>query len=55
LTAEGSSGSELRLRPSPYIPDEIDDLLWLYDRIAPGALERRAVRLQRAFLARQAV
>jgi hypothetical protein len=56
---------ELRLRPSPYTPDEIDDLLWLqdeltdevldrYDRVAPGALERRAARLHRAFLARRA-
>ncbi len=60
------AAGELQLRPSPYTPDEIDNLLWLQDeltdevldryyRVAPGALERRAARLQRAFLARRAV
>jgi hypothetical protein len=46
------------LRPSSYTPDEIDDLLYVqdeltdnildrYDRLAPGRLEARAMRLQR--------
>ena len=48
----------LFLRPCPYTPDEIDDLLYVqdgltddvldqYDRRAPGRLEARITRLQR--------
>jgi len=46
----------LRIRPQPYTPEEIDDLLWLqgefsdeildyYERRAPGRLEARGARV----------
>lgn len=46
----------LRLRPQPYTPEEIDDLLWLrdefsdevldyYERRAPGRLEARGAHV----------
>jgi hypothetical protein len=50
--------SALLLRPCPYTPEELDDLLFVqdeltdnvldrYDRLAPGRLEARAAHLQR--------
>lgn len=60
------AAGELRLRPFTYAAEEIDDLLWLqgeltdevldrYDRLVPGALERRGARLYSALLARRVV
>jgi hypothetical protein len=57
----------LRLNPDPYSADELSDLLYLqdeltdevlarYDRLAPGRLERRGVKLAQALArARRAV